>query len=1435
MDFMEILGSRSGETTMNSLGNTVLRRGKRQGAGGGEQGEDKETVYSGTTDRGGKVKGQGKNNDSSGGVKHKKNKDKVAAEQALGALGRTRAPFIADESVIALVDDTTLLADSVSEPSVEVTMEEWPSKAGTGGPLYGHEGWVAGGDAGDLDEESGAKAPQTQAADASAADLGQHLRSKVASKQNERASQGGAVLVRGKKRIAAKKVVAARKGGTGEQNLEREPAKRKRDDFALPSEFSSDTEEGQAREEDLGNPSGGAGAKAGSAQESSGNVNRTARGTGGGAKNGADNPGGDGAGQEGGGGGSSAIGAKNRSGGRGGAGSNLRRSDGGAGSSQGGTGYGDVVSGSKQVKPKVPLFDERVSWSDLKLERRTAVKSKKAAVREQAGTDRKTRRDFDDAVDELRNANPLQLGVGENGVKRMVIWGRKSALTAMEGVGLTVETWAEYGEEEQDGLLELALDWLEEQKPKDRHPFDDGGKLGAASGGANNADAGSFGGLSSPGLVQAEVEGEEDGEASKTNESEGARGSSKDNALEQGDDGGRQTGSDGEESNEGEEGEEGELTQLQKRRRIRLGEGLARRVGVRRERREEDRLQRSEKRKQQKEEERAAQARIAPPKSVGRTKKAAELEAHRRATKEREKGRSVARELVGEALKQHQRSRAGEDLTADERELAQFAKTLSPVKLLGAGFRVAADGDDDIVLPSEDEDAIDELIEETGCERERAREALELSCDWTANGRPSRVKAARWLNEQQEQRLESESEQSQPDEPEVECVGMTSPRGTRRPASVAAGERRGTGKAGTALGEVNKEEVPRERRSKLCESANRKPVQSKYGRMKEADLAEEGGRSDGNSGSNSSSSSEGLVSDFSSSESESGSSNSESSQEGGKAGQKRASTGGASLFSRSRERSREGEAKRASRYVRQLALALKIDASWAREIYDECVAQGTPSYDELLQHFYRREVRQAKGTQQETTRSLGGEPQRSSATGGDINVNMPTFQLPEWGPGQPPGGGVHFSTLQKMLEAYEKYDKQTNFMTQVTFKSMVKDVMKPNFESKCKLPETVWLPPREDDWKRIADGKPERGGWSDLRFLRRVRRTLRPKGSTNYEIAFESMILRHRGNEEQLSVNLDLWGTKWLAKEREAADEGKALPALKMKSYFKKAVAGVPRFRRWLEGRTFISCKDWYGVLCRKLHRSLGQHAEAAYDKEREGEGRERGEYIRGGGAYRGGHGGEGGGSTRGGGAYRGGRGGPTAGATTGPSRSSPWSRNFEKKSDGDAGARANAHTAGVGLPPHSGGVEPMESANPRFPDRTRGSPKGGRGGQKGSPGRFGQSDRSGRQVNPVAEESREKLPKGPRWHDSKMTSCGCRDPDCGTRQDVPYCQGCGMHGHDRPFCFKSGEPMFNPSGYWCVNKPNERPIEGLGRRQQQDRSSFATGRSNMMDASGQQ
>ena len=111
---------------MNSFVDTVLRRRRAEGASG-EQGKDKdkEKVYSNSSASGGQAKkspkSKGKDDSDAGEGKRKQSKDAVSAEQALGALRRSRAPFIADESKIAHVDDTTLQAgSSSSEASVWV-------------------------------------------------------------------------------------------------------------------------------------------------------------------------------------------------------------------------------------------------------------------------------------------------------------------------------------------------------------------------------------------------------------------------------------------------------------------------------------------------------------------------------------------------------------------------------------------------------------------------------------------------------------------------------------------------------------------------------------------------------------------------------------------------------------------------------------------------------------------------------------------------------------------------------------------------------------------------------------------------------------------------------------------------------------------------------------------------------------------------------------------------------------------------------------------------------------------------------------------------------------------------------------------------------------------------------------------------------------------
>ena len=73
-----------------------------------------------------------------------------------------------------------------------------------------------------------------------------------------------------------------------------------------------------------------------------------------------------------------------------------------------------------------------------------------------------------------------------------------------------------------------------------------------------------------------------------------------------------------------------------------------------------------------------------------------------------------------------------------------------------------------------------------------------------------------------------------------------------------------------------------------------------------------------------------------------------------------------------------------------------------------------------------------------------------------------------------------------------------------------------------------------------------------------------------------------------------------------------------------------------------------------------------------------------------------------------------------------------------------------------------------------------------------------------------DQLPNGPRWHDSSDPACNCRSPDCGEKQEIPYCQGCNQHHHDRANCYKKNDERFNAEGYWCINKKGQGLIPSL-------------------------
>ncbi len=122
----------------------------------------------------------------------------------------------------------------------------------------------------------------------------------------------------------------------------------------------------------------------------------------------------------------------------------------------------------------------------------------------------------------------------------------------------------------------------------------------------------------------------------------------------------------------------------------------------------------------------------------------------------------------------------------------------------------------------------------------------------------------------------------------------------------------------------------------------------------------------------------------------------------------------------------------------------------------------------------------------------------------------------------------------------------------------------------------------------------------------------------------------------------------------------------------------------------------------------------------------------------------------------------------------------------------------------HSGGVEPMQYR------REEGKSQG-RGGGAARGNYQGRNFRERAPVNDPANENVAVLVKGKWWHDSADLSCCCKNTDCGAKQEVPFCQGCGQHQHSREYCYKRSDSRFNPTGYWCENRKGQPPMKGRG------------------------
>lgn len=149
----------------------------------------------------------------------------------------------------------------------------------------------------------------------------------------------------------------------------------------------------------------------------------------------------------------------------------------------------------------------------------------------------------------------------------------------------------------------------------------------------------------------------------------------------------------------------------------------------------------------------------------------------------------------------------------------------------------------------------------------------------------------------------------------------------------------------------------------------------------------------------------------------------------------------------------------------------------------------------------------------------------------------------------------------------------------------------------------------------------------------------------------------------------------------------------------------------------------------------------------------------------------------------------------------------------------------------HSGGTEPMTyqpagrgrgrtdrgDTYTRGRGNSQGAGYGGRGrggpspyssrGDAGGAGHNAGSWGNRQPINDPKNEEPQALTRGKWWHDSSQANLCCRTSDCGTKQEIPFCQGCGQHHHGREWCYKKSEDGFNATGYWSENRKGRAPL----------------------------
>jgi hypothetical protein len=497
----------------------------------------------------------------------------------------------------------------------------------------------------------------------------------------------------------------------------------------------------------------------------------------------------------------------------------------------------------------------------------------------------------------------------------------------------------------------------------------------------------------------------------------------------------------------------------------------------------------------------------------------------------------------------------------------------------------------------------------------------------------------------------------------------------------------------------------------------------------------------------------------------------------------------------------------------KLCEILEIPPATARDLLldPECQDEdGNPEVNRALALFWKRQAHMERAYRQEQHEEqmrqanaaehvAAGKSEPSKKSGSFTQ----TLDVPDdWDVGPSPKGGLHYSTFRRKLIEVQRYNRKSGEDgPKITLKSLVHDDLKAGLEGRCGLDKHCWN----------SETAAKHPGLSEEEFLNAIRKSLKPARKSDYKQQLENMKLSDRGQKGYVLLEaLTTWGIKWLAKLREAEEADVKLNQNWLKLVFKEALDIAP-FKKWLKGRSWPKSNGssiWYRYLCDKLKKKASHAEEDSREAGQTFPGTQ-GNYYRGkrmepaGQSYP---------STNyqtGTNNYRAGGGTPNPKEDT--HRPSDERRRYvdfkEHSADGEKFWQHHQHhEREASFDNHSGGVEPMQYRREEGKHHGRGG-GAARGNYQGQAGLF----RERAPVNDPARENVSILVKGKWWHDSADLSCCCKNTDCGAKQEVPFCQGCGQHQHSREYCYKRNDSRFNPTGYWCENRKGQPPIPSLG------------------------